>query len=328
LQSSPAWLFVGDQKDSLLGAAVAGVGDVNGDGCDDFAIGAPQQSVGEASEGAVYFFYGRDGPIPQVPDWTYSGGQAGALLGTSVSAAGDVNGDGRHDLLVGAPGHDADHEDEGAVLLFFGAEAGFATAPDWQALGGQLDAHLGTSVAGAGDVDGDGYDDLLAGAPGYVVADANIGAALLYYGDDPLPGATAGWLARGNQAASGFGRAVDGAGDVNGDGYADVIVGAYLYTGDQRAEGVVFVFYGSADGLNSQPGWQAEGDKADTEFGYALGLVSNLRWGQQTSVVVGAPRYRQGTEPEGRAFAFYGPLQPNYKDHRVYLPLIQHEQPW
>ena len=324
LEANPAWSLIGDQKDSLLGAAVAGVGDVNGDGFDDFAIGAPRQSLDEEGEGAVFFFFGSDEPLLQVPDWSYYGGQAAAGLGTSLAAAGDVAGDGYDDVLVGAPGYYSDYDDEGAVLLFLGAETGLAPSPGWQALGGQEDALLGTSVAGAGDVDGDGYDDLLAGAPGYASAEVVTGAAILFYGSDPMPDSTARQVVRGGQPASGFGHAVAGAGDVNGDSYDDVVVGAHMYTGDQRAEGAVFIFFGSASGLSGQPGWQAEGDKADTEFGHAVGLAANLREGSLASIVAGAPRYRQGTEPEGRAFVFYGPLHPRYG---AYLPLIQNEGP-
>jgi hypothetical protein len=322
--SSPDWSFVGDQKDSLLGAAVAGAGDVNGDGLDDFVIGAPGQSRDETSEGAAFLFLGSDVSISQVPAWTYYGGQAAAGLGTSVAGARDANGDGYDDVLVGAPGYSLSYEDEGIVLLFFGTPDGLTASSGWQALGGQPDARFGTSVAGAGDVDADGYDDLLVGAPGYAIELLVYGAAFLFQGGDSLPATFPAWMSRADQPASGFGRAVTGAGDVNGDGYDDVAVGAYTHTGDQRAEGAVFVFCGSTQGLGSRPGWQVEGDKADTEFGYALGLVESLRGDGLASLLVGAPRYRQVTEPEGRALAFYGPLEPH---HHLYLPLLRSEGP-
>jgi len=224
--TAPAWFLIGDQKDSLFGAAVAGAGDVNGDGLDDFVIGAPGQSVNETSEGAIFVFFGSDGSISQVPDWSCHGEQAAASLGTSVAGAGDVNGDGYDDVLVGVPGYSLGHEGEGAALLFLGAETGLATSPHWQALGGQPDARFGTSVAGAGDVDRDGYHDLLIGAPGYATTDSVSGAAFFFNGDEPVPGDTAGWMGWAGQPASGFGQAVAGAGDVNGDGYDDVAVGA------------------------------------------------------------------------------------------------------
>jgi hypothetical protein len=322
--TAPDWSFVGDQKDSLLGAAVASAGDVDGDGLDDFLIGAPGQSVAQTSEGAAFLFFGSDASISPVPEWSYYGGQPAAGLGTSVAGGGDVDGDGYDDVLVGAPGYGFYYEDEGTALLFFGTQDGLAASPGWQALGGQSDARFGTSVAGVGDVDADGYDDLLVGAPGYATGLLVHGAAFLFRGDDPLPASSPAWMSHADQLASGFGRAVTGAGDVNGDGYDDVAVGAYTYTNDQAAEGATFIYYGSPGGLSSRPGWQAEGDKADTEFGYALGLVVSLQGDGLASLLVGAPRYRQSTEPEGRALAFYGPLEPR---HYLYLPLLRSEGP-
>ena len=101
-------------------------------------------------------------------------------------------------------------------------------------------------------------------------------------------------------------------------------MGAYTYTNDQGLEGAVFVYYGSPGGLTARPGWQAEGDKADTQFGYTVDLVVSLRGDGLASLVVGAPRYRQGTEPEGRAMVYYAPLEPIY---RIYLPLLRCEGP-
>ncbi|HSJ58982.1 MAG TPA: integrin alpha [Anaerolineae bacterium] len=321
LESEPAWSTVGTQKDGLEGHAVAGAGDVNGDGYADLIVGVPGWSAAAMSEGAAYLFFGSAGSISQTPDWSYYGGVASAQLGASVAGAGDVNGDGYDDILVGAPGYSVDHTGEGTILLFLGGDTGLDPAPDWQALGGQPGARLGTSVSSAGDVNGDGYDDLLAGAPHPYAEDGNPGEAFLFYGRAPLPSQHV-LLSIDHREAVQFGRAVGGSGDADGDGYDDVLVGAYLFTFDQRQEGAAFLFYGSAGGLKTQAGWHAEGDKADTEFGYSVDVVPRLRGEGPASLVIGAPRYRQGTDPEGRAFVFYGPLSAR---HYFYLPLVSRQ---
>ncbi|MBN1657397.1 MAG: FG-GAP repeat protein [Anaerolineae bacterium] len=329
LEAEPNWFTIGDQKDGRYGAAVAGAGDVNGDGYDDWLVGAPQQSCADLGEnhGVVYLFLGGVEPIDPAPYWEYRGDCPVALAGTSVAGAGDVNGDGYDDIAAGAPGYTGDLLREGAVLLFLGSDTGPGPTPDWHAVGGQEDARMGTSVTGAGDVDGDALDDLLAGAPHYDTAHDDTGAAFLFYGRDPVPVGSPALLSPPLSSGSLFGCAVAGGGDLDGDGYDDVIVGACYATMDQRQEGAVFAFYGSREGVSSSSGWHAEGDKADTEFGYASALVTGIRGEGVGSVIVGAPGYRLHTDPEGCAVGFYGPLAPAYPYYQICLPVVVRAQP-
>src|SRR6266516_2434758 len=140
-------------------------------------------------------------------------------------SAGDVNGDGYADVIVGARFYGPD--DGGAAFLFLGSATGPSAAPDWAALGHQTSGELGTSVATAGDVNGDGYDDVMAGASAY---DEGIqfdeGGALLFLGSATGPSGRPEWTADGLEEQTYFGTSVASAGDVNGDGYADVLAGA------------------------------------------------------------------------------------------------------
>jgi hypothetical protein len=163
--------------------------------------------------------------------------QTDAELGVRVAGAGDVNGDGYADVIVGAPFYDAGQNDEGAAFVFLGSASGIASggpgAAAAQLEADQGKARLGWSVAGAGDVNGDGYADVIVGAVLYDAGQGlGEGAAFVFHG-------SASGIASGNPATSAaqieaaqggafLGSSVAGAGDVNGDGYADVIVGATI----------------------------------------------------------------------------------------------------
>jgi hypothetical protein len=117
---------------------------------------------------------------------------------------------------------------------------------------------------------------------------------------DPLS-TTPNWNAEGNQAASSFGYAVATAGDVNGDSYGDVIVGALLYDNGQADEGRAFVYHGSAGGLSVTANWTAESDQAGARFGAAVAAAGDVNGGGYADVIVGAPYYDNGQTDEGRA---------------------------
>ncbi len=158
-------------------------------------------------------------------EWVVEGHERNASFGTSVASAGDVNGDGYDDVVVGAPLYGPG--DPGAAFLFLGSATGPSTAPDWAVWPHQAYASFGTSVASAGDVNGDGYDDVVIGAPFYGPDDG--GAAFLFLGSATGLSATPDWTTFGHQTNGELGTSVASAGDVNGDGYDDVVVGAPLY---------------------------------------------------------------------------------------------------
>ena len=162
-----------------------------------------------------------------------------------------MNGDGYADVVVGSSGYDLGGA-SGAFWVFNGSASGVADGnPESSAT--QVAAQTpsaGSSVAGAGDVNGDGYADVIAGAPTYANGLSNEGAAFVFLGGaEGIPNGSAIAVAtaqlESNQEAAFFGTSVAGAGDVNGDGFADVIVGANSYTAaDETDEGAAFVFLG------------------------------------------------------------------------------------
>ena len=137
-----------------FGRSVAGTGDLNGDGYDDFLVGAYQAN---ADEGRAYVYSGIDGALLHELHGSHPGGQ----FGFSVAAPGDIDGDGVPDLLVGAPRDDELLKRGGRVTLFSGADGSVLRV----LYGRKVGAALGLSVGRAGDVDGGGVPDLLAGAP-------------------------------------------------------------------------------------------------------------------------------------------------------------------
>jgi hypothetical protein len=164
---------------------------VDADGFADVLVGGDYADRGEVDEGEVRLFLGGSGGLGAAPAWTAGGGQAEAHFGVwrSGSAPLDFDGDGAADLAVGAIGHDDGEVDEGAAYLYRGVPGGVPAGPAVALHGDQADALYG-HVASAGDVDGDGYDDLLVGAHLYDASGRNDGAAFLYRGrplEEPAP---------------------------------------------------------------------------------------------------------------------------------------------
>lgn len=287
-----------------MGYSVSTAGDVNGDGYSDVIVGAPMYDNGQTDEGAAFVFPGTAAGISLAAKVLQSN-QVNAQAGTSVSSAGDVNGDGFSDVLVGAPYYDGGQTDEGAVFLYLGSAAGLNTNPAKILEINQIEANFGISVAMAGDVNGDGRSDILVGAHRYDNGQLNEGAAFLYYGNAASVGAGAVTL-EANQAGAMMGYSVASAGDLTGDGYSDVMVGARLYSNGQAYEGAVFIYKGSASGLIKDNPLRLESNQVDARFGHSLAAAGDVNGDQVADIIVGAYLYDSTHVNQGAAFLYFG----------------------
>lgn len=289
----------------FFGFSVSGAGDVDGDGYADLMVGAPMESTSTAPAGAgrVYLFSGQTG------DTLFSlvsADTAGTgYFGYSVSGAGDVNGDGHADLVVGAfaesPGLSPDSAGRAYVFSGQTGDTLYTLLSPSEEEGGCF----GFSVSGAGDVDGDGYSDVIVGAyrENPVVVPADGGRAYVFSG---LTGGLLHTLVSPNEQVLGyFGFSVSGAGDVDGDGYADVVVGAYKEVAP-LASGRAYTFSGATGAVLDT--LASPNNDPLGEFGYSVSGAGDVNDDGYDDVVVGAPLEGPATTPpnRGRAYVFSG----------------------
>jgi hypothetical protein len=279
LSSTAAFTRTGTQDAEGTGAQfgfdIAGAGDVNGDGYDDFLIGAryesndliyPGPTPVPDNQGAVYIHAGGPTGLRNAPTWSIYGEQSGALgFGHSVDSAGDVNADGYDDIVVGS--------DNTGLRVFLGSAVGFNDFP-FTSRDAQSD--LGYDAAGVGDVNGDGYDDV--GGVGYGER-----AAQVFLG----PPATVPAIHWRIDLPS-VGRRVTRAGDVNGDGFADLLVSSDSSSNGETNEGLVHLFTGSATGLTQQATALMEGNIAQVRLGMAIAGGADVTGDGFDDIVAGA----------------------------------------
>ena len=308
INPQPARTFEGGHIDDRMGSSVACAGDVNGDGYSDIMLGAQYYDNGQLNEGAVFVYHGSKDGI--VGNWAFmlESNQGDGWFGTAVASAGDVNGDGYSDILVGCYTFDNGQKDEGHVFVYHGGAEGIGTNESVTISGSVSGALIGASVASAGDVNGDGYDDVLIGAPGFDFNGVIGGMAMLCYGSATGidPGNKV--ILNKTQADSFFGESVAGAGDINGDGYGDVIIGASDYSNGQSNEGAAFVFYGSSSGINLATGVLLENDIPNSNFGTSVSGAGDINRDGYADIIVGDSQYSSGEEFEGAAIIYYGSM--------------------
>jgi hypothetical protein len=305
-EASAAWSKESDQYGALYGFSAGAAGDVNGDGYGDLIVGARFWDEGGSSNvGKVYVYHGSSGGLSSTPNWTKTGTNFDDRLGISVGTAGDVNNDGYDDVIVTAQHADNGQTDEGKVYVYHGSNSGLNSTAAWSYESDQDYALLGTSAGTAGDVNNDGYDDVIVGAQWYDNGQDLEGKAFAFYGSSTGLSSSPNWTYENNQSGSLLGYSVGTAGDVNNDGYDDVIVGAYRF--DAYAdEGRAYVFHGSSGGLSSTPNWTKDGSQVGEWFGYSVAAVGDVNADCYDDVIVGAMAYNNGATNDGKVYIYTG----------------------
>ena len=209
--------------------------------------------------------------------WTGEGNQTEAWFGFSVSSAGDLNGDGYSDVVVGATQYDATLMDEGRVSIYYGG-SGAMSATATTIDGGLPGIRFGYSVSAAGDLNGDGIDDLVVSTPYYDRVAPFGGAVFVFFGSAAGVATTPDQilLAPTGATSNGFGVQVANAGDVDADGYDDIIVGESLEFDSQNTQGAAYVYLGGPAGLPSAPDWSVSGPSSPSNFGVAVSGLDDV----------------------------------------------------
>jgi len=285
-----------------LGTTVAAPGDVNGDGWPDLFVGAGVNDDAAPDAGQAYLYYG--GPDADAEaDLVLTGEAHMDRFAFWVDGAGDVNGDGYADLLIGAPYQDALGDDAGAAYLFLGG-----TDPDAQwdlkVSGEAPDDQFASTVSSAGDVNGDGYCDWMAGAFLHDQPALEAGRVYLYFGGE-VPDGEADLVFEGAAALDRFGFAISGLGDIDGDGFDDIGVGAYQSDAGGDISSAAYVFFGGED-MDTEADLIIGGVDAYDQFGAAIAGVGDIDGDGNPDFAVGATLGDEGEPFAGSVSLFLG----------------------
>jgi methionine-rich copper-binding protein CopC len=327
-----------------FGRAVAGAGDVNGDGYADLMISESYSSVG-----ASHVVFGQAAglgtsmslsSLTGANGFRFDGVQATTYSGEALKSAGDINGDGFADVIIGADGPSPNimggtgsNLEPGWAYVVFGKSGGFAANASLSSLNGTngfkvkgvngLD-YLGQSVSTAGDVNGDGIDDLVVGAHGSDPHGESSGSSYVIFGKtsgfstivdvSSLNGST-GFRLAGAAAGDNAGWTVSDAGDINGDGFGDIIVGANRADPHGENSGASYVVFGKASGfaatvelsaLNGSDGFRLDGAAAGDYAGYSVSTAGDINGDGYDDLIVSADAADAKDIDSGTSYVVFG----------------------
>jgi hypothetical protein len=311
--------LTGTEPGGQFGFSVARAGDVDGNGSDDLIVGAPFEDAGGTDRGRAHLFLGGENPST-TPYLTFSGSENGSRFGFAVSSAGLLNQDGYFDWMIGAPGDDNDGDtttdsglDRGRVFIYRGGPFPDNTV-DTIINGAEDFGQLGTSISDLLDIDLDGTDDIIVGAP-FEDGDGNtatnvapfLGRAYLFFGSalngvSTISAFSASRIFTGSEDGGQFGAWVTRLGDINSGGADDLFIGAPMDDADGNAtedglnRGRGFVYFGGAS-MDTTPDLTINGTEAGGRLGSWAGSGGDVDGDGQRDFLVGAP----GDDVDGNA---------------------------
>lgn len=304
LGRAPAWTYHSRERLMLgMGDGLAGGFDANADGFDDVIVGETLWSGSHDREGIVRLFLGGPHGLASEPSWTAAGGAAGAQLGWRCAAAGDVDHDGYDDVIVSAPHWTGRHRDCGQVRLYRGGPLGLSPTPAWAREGSCDGAWLGMSIAGGGDVNGDGFDDVVLGEYGHSSNGMVMRGRILMFAGGPRGlGSKPAWQWRGPCTNSRLGYNSILIEDLDADGFAEIGAGAtgYAATDGVGDRGMVAVFRGGPRGPAREPDWYVIGSTSGTTFGGLVASAQDTDGDGTRELLIGEPHAGQGASWPGR----------------------------
>jgi Ca2+-binding RTX toxin-like protein len=366
LTAEQGFVIQGDAARDDTGICVSTAGDINGDGIDDIVIGARTTDAGGDASGSGYVVFGSTGTFGtnvggrQVIDLTGLKPSQGFVIqgagtfdqaGFAVSGGGDINGDGFDDAIIGSRYGDGGGFRAGETNVIFGGDSGFGST-----VGGRQVINLatlspaqgfivqGTVSAGAagsrvdmaGDVNGDGFDDIVIGAPTSLFSANKNGEAYVVFGSGGPLGSNIGgrqivslgtltpaqgFVIKPDSADNVLGQSVAAAGDVNGDGFDDIIVSERYADGGGTDAGAAFVVFGKAGGfgapvggrqvvdlttLSPQDGFVLRGENPGDQAGLSVASVGDVNGDGIADIAVVAPNNADGGDHTGTAYVVFG----------------------
>ena len=278
--------------------------DLDADGIADLVAGAPYATISSMKNaGSVRVYLSNGGP-PLSKTVYINGTHGGDSFGWAVANVGDVNGDGKDDLAVGAPYADPGTDiDAGNVTLFYGW-SGFSGKANVSINSANAGEGFGYALSAAGDVDGDTIDDMIVGAPYYSSATVTeIGRAYIFYGGSSMD-STADKTFTGDAANGHFGLSVSGNANVDNDASMDMIVGAPDEVSAGAARGAAHIFR-NLDRVTPQTS-VVRGAATNDKFGYCVMMINDIDGDTFDDIAIGAPYNDENGTDAGEVSILYG----------------------
>ncbi|MBE2255514.1 MAG: FG-GAP repeat protein [Ignavibacteria bacterium] len=296
----------GDNSNGRFGFSIAS-GDFNGDGFSDFIASAPTHSSIGSNRGRVYLYLGGEN-YDLTPDLIINGYANEDQFGICIANAGDVNGDGFHDFLIGANLNDSNGINSGRAYLYYGGTV-VNNIPDLIFTGEATGDYFGLSLSSAGDVNGDGFSDIIIGALYNDGAFNNAGRVYLFHGGLVMNN-IADVVFSGLNAEDEFGFSISSIGDYNGDGFSDIIIGAPMNDDAGNNSGAAYVFYGASI-MNNEADRIIYSGSDDDRLGSAVSSAGDFNSDGYGDFLIGLPRADENGSNSGSALLYLGGANPS-----------------